>query len=220
MCGRYSNRFTWKELHDLYNIHFADTDGDWQPKYNIAPTTQIPVVRSGKGVRRLDMMRWGLVPSWAKKVEKFATFNARSDGCTTKPTYRGAWKSGQRCIIPASSFFEWRKADKQPHAIALGNKGPMSFAGLWDVATTDGGMSISCTMITTDGNSLMQPIHDRMPVIIGDEDLPKWLGEEAAAEEELKALLQPFPPERMTAWAVSKEVGQVMNQGAKLIEPV
>ena len=113
MCGRYSDRFTWKELHEIYRA-FLDPDAPpstWTPKYNIAPTTQIPVLRLVDGKRRLDLMRWGLVPSWAKEVGKFATHNARSDGCESKPLYRGAWKAGRRCIIPASSFFEWRQSD-------------------------------------------------------------------------------------------------------------
>jgi len=218
MCGRFSIKDTWRELYDLYALSFGFQDSDWQPKFNIAPTTQIPVIRSVAGLRRIDLMRWGLVPSWSKELGKFATFNARSDGCTSKPAYRGAWKAGQRCIIPASSFFEWRKSDKQPFAISMGNQGPMAIAGLWDAATIGGGALSSCTIITTDGNALMQPIHDRMPVILGAEDWAAWLDEEPATEEQLTAMLRPFPAERMAAWTVAKDVGKVSNQGAQLVE--
>lgn len=219
MCGRYSDRYTWRELYELYKLTYGEKDGDWEPKFNIAPTTQIPVIRSLEGGRRMDLMRWGLVPSWSKEVGKFATFNARSDGCESKPTYRGAWKAGRRCIIPASSFFEWRKSDKQPFAIGLGNRGPMAFAGLWEEwKPKDAAPVLSVTMITTDGNDLMKPIHDRMPVIVGDENLSAWLGEEPATPEQLRSMLVPFAAERMTAWPVSKAVGQVKNQGPDLVE--
>ena len=206
-------------MHDLYEAFLKGTPSAWTPKYNIAPTTQVPVLRFIDGNRRIDLMRWGLVPSWSKEIGKFATFNARSDGCESKPTYRGAWKAGRRCIIPASSFFEWRKSDKQPHAIGLGNKGPMSFAGLWEEwQPKDAPPILSCTVITCEPNALMGNIHDRMPVIIGDEDLPAWLGEEPATNDQLRVMLRPFDPSRMTAWTVSKDVGQVKNQGEHLIE--
>ena len=221
MCGRYSNRFTWKELHAIYRA-FLDPDAPpstWTPKYNIAPTTQIPVLRFVDGKRRLDLMRWGLVPSWAKEVGKFATHNARSDGCESKPLYRGAWKAGRRCVIPASSFFEWRQSDKKPYAIGLGNQGPLSIAGLWEENKIEGA-TLSATMITTEPNSLMEPIHNRMPVILGDEHLAAWLGEEPASPEELRELLKPFSAERMTLWPVSKAVGNVRNSGAELVEEV
>jgi len=226
VCGRFTNKMTWEELHALYRAFLDDKAplATWKPKANIAPTTQIPVVRFIEGKRRIDLMRWGLVPSWSKEIGSFATFNARSDGCESKPTYRGAWKAGRRCIIPASSFFEWRKSDKQPFAIGLGNRGPMAFAGLWEEWTPPGAKELmpealpllSCTMITTDANQLMTPIHDRMPVMIGDENLDKWLGEEAAAPEQIKTLLAPFPADRMTAWTVSKDVGNVKNQAMDL----
>jgi putative SOS response-associated peptidase YedK len=219
MCGRFSNRYTWKELHDLYRAFLDSTETDWTPKFNIAPTTQIPVLRNMDGNRRIDLMRWGLVPSWSKEIGKFSTFNARSDGVASKPTYRGAWKAGRRCVIPASSFFEWKKLDantKQPFAIGMGNRGPMSFAGLWEESQVAG---LSVTMITCEPNNLMAQIHDRMPVIIGDEDLPAWLGEEKASNDDLRAMLRPFQPERMSAWKVTAAVGKVQNQGPELVEP-
>ena len=222
MCGRFSNRFTWKELHELYRAFLDSKPSDWTPKFNVAPTTQIPVLRYVDGQRRIDLMRWGLVPSWSKEIGTFATFNARADGCESKPTYRGAWKSGRRCIIPGSSFFEWQKIDaktKQPFAIGMGNQGPMSFAGLWEEwKPKDAPPLLSVTMITTEPNAIMEPIHDRMPVIIGDENLQAWLGEEPATTEQLRSMLAPLPAERMSAWPVSKAVGKVQNQGAELIE--
>src|SRR6185295_18578124 len=221
MCGRFTNQYTWRELHALYMLSIGfEQNKVWEPKYNIAPTTLIPVVLSEQRVRRLELMRWGLVPSWAKEIGKFSTFNARADGLASKPMFRGAWQAGRRCIIPASSFFEWRKSDKQPFAIAPGNKGPMAFAGLWDEWRAKGGGETlrSTTIITCAPNSLLAPIHDRMPVILGEEDWAKWLGEEAANENMLLSLLRPFAAERMTLWPVGKAVGNVKNEGAELIE--
>lgn len=222
MCGRYTNKLTWREIVELYRLVFdaGTAQAQWSPKFNIAPTTQIPVVYSPDGHRRMALMRWGLVPAWSKEVGKFATFNARSDGLDSKPAYRGAWKAGRRCLIPATSFFEWRKSDKAPFAIGLGNKGPFAFAGLWDEwKPANGDRLLSCTVITTEPNTLMAGIHDRMPVILDEEQWPKWLGEEAATGTELKAMLKPCAAERMAAWAVSKDVGNVRNETPDLIEP-
>lgn len=220
MCGRFSNKYTWRELYDLYALTYGFHASDWQPIFNIPPTTRIPVIRFIEGQRRIDLMRWGLVPSWSKEIGKFATFNARSDGCTEKPTYRGAWKAGRRCIIPASSFFEWRKADKHPFAIGLANGGPMAFAGLWEEwKPRDGEPLLSCTVITTFPNKLMREIHVRMPVILSEENWGAWLGEEPAEDQPLRDMLVAFQTERMTAWPVSKDVGHVKNQGAHLVEP-
>lgn len=220
MCGRFSEKYTWKDLHELYSLIYSDTEAPvWTPKFNIAPTKQIPVIRFTGGARRVDLMRWGLIPAWSKDIGKFSTFNARADGVAEKPAYRGAWKAGRRCIISASSFFEWRKADKQPFAISLGNHGPLAFAGLWEEwKPKDGAPVLSCTIITTEANKLMAPIHDRMPAILGAENWAAWLGEEAATAEQLRVLLAPFPAERMSAWEVGKDVGKVQNQGEGLVE--
>jgi putative SOS response-associated peptidase YedK len=222
MCGRFTNQYTWRELHALYMLSIGfERNTDWTPKYNIAPTNQIPVILHEAGERRVVLMRWGLVPSWAREIGKFSTFNARADGITTKPMFRGAWAAGRRCLIPASSFFEWRKPDKQPFAIALGNRGAMAFAGLWDEWTPKGGQPLrSCTLITCAPNTLLAPLHDRMPVILGAEDWAQWLGEEPAEREALTALLKPFPAERMTLWKVASAVGNVRNENAELIEPL
>ena len=223
MCGRFTNKMSWKELYELYRV-FLDNgkkqaeEDVWTGKVNIAPTTSIPVVYFAEGKRRVSLMRWGMIPAWSKEIGKFSTFNARADGIESKPTYRGAWKAGRRCIIPASSFFEWRKSDKQPFAIRLGNKGPMNFAGLWEEwKPKDVEPMLSCTIITANANKAVADIHSRMPVILGDEDLPAWLGEEEAAPEQLLKMLEPFPASRVMAWPVSKAVGNVRNQGVELL---
>lgn len=219
MCGRFTNQYTWRELHALYMLSIGfEENAQWVPKFNIAPTDPIPVVVNENGVRKCELMRWGLVPSWAKEIGSFSTFNARDDGIRSKPLFRGAWQARRRCIVPASSFFEWKKPERQPFAIALGNKGPMAFAGLWDERRQpDGKRMRSATIITCTPNALLAPIHNRMPAILGEEDWAKWLGEAPANEDELIALLKPFAAERMTLWPVGKEVGNVKNEGASLI---
>jgi putative SOS response-associated peptidase YedK len=211
MCGRFTNQYTWRELHALYMLSIGFSENEqWAPKFNIAPTDPIPVI-----------LNVGLIPSWAKEIGNFSTFNARDDGIRSKPLFRGAWQAGRRCIVPASSFFEWKKPERQPFAIALGNKGPMAFAGLWDERRQpDGKRMRSATIITCTPNTLLAPIHNRMPAILGEEDWAKWLGEAPANENELMALLKPFAAERMTLWPVGKEVGNVKNESASLIAPL
>jgi putative SOS response-associated peptidase YedK len=220
MCGRFSNRYTWDELHALYEIS-PGAPSDWKPLYNIPPTTPIPVVTSAEGSSRsLELMRWGLVPSWAKEIGRMSTHNARCEGFDEKPAYRGAWTAGRRCLIPASSYFEWRDSDKQPFAIGLGNGGPFAFAGLWDQWCGATPALRSCTIITGEPNTALAAIHDRMPVILGAEHWSIWLGEVSAAPEVLKALLLPLPSERVQFWPVGREVGNVKNERPELIDPV
>jgi putative SOS response-associated peptidase YedK len=194
---------------------------DYLPRYNTAPTDPIPVVTSVKGERTLELMRWGLIPWWALDMKVgFSSFNARAETVATKPGFRDAWKRGQRCLVVVDGFYEWRKPDKQPFYISLGNRQPMTFAGLWDRwKPKDGSEPVrSCTIITTEANALVAPIHDRMPVIVGAEEWAKWLGEEPL--DDPATLLKPFPAERMTMWPVSKAVGNVKNQGRELAEHV
>lgn len=196
MCGRVKLPEDHSEIRLVWRPDI-DKIQSWTPRYNVAPTTMVPVLTSANGTRTAEMMRWGLIPSWAKEEKlPFATFNARADGVKTKPAFRGAWKAGRRCLIAASGFYEWRKPDKQPFMIALGNRQLMSFAGLWEEwRPKDRDPVRSCTIITTDANSMIAPLHDRMPVILGPEDWPAWLGEEPIADP--ATLLRPFPPEQI-----------------------
>lgn len=225
MCGRFTNTMSISEMQDLYSIFGDATWGQdvWTGKINIAPTTDIPAVYLAPGpesaARKLTMMRWGLIPSWSKEIGKFSTFNARAEGIESKPAYRDAWKANRRCLIPANSFFEWRKPDKQPFAIGLGNKGPMAFAGLWEVWTPQNAPPVtSCTIITTEANALTKDVHPRMPVILDEDQWPQWLGEDPTSPDQLRALMAPFPAERMAVWPVSKAVGNVRNQGEELLD--
>jgi putative SOS response-associated peptidase YedK len=226
MCGRV---FDPEEVSETKLNPLKGRKGDrwlWTlpRRYNVPPTMPLPVMTSRDGVRTIEPMRWGLIPSWSKDMKGgFSTFNARADGIDTKPTFKGAWKAGRRGLVLVGGFFEWRKAgvaDKQPFAFAMGNRDIMALAGLWESWKNpeDGQWLKSCTIITTDANDLMVPIHDRMPVILGSEDWEKWLGEEPANENELEAMLKPFPSERMSAWPVTKTVGNVKNDAPDSIE--
>jgi len=221
MCGRASLPNDVSELKQDLRIEW-DKLGDYRPRWNAAPTTDLPVVTAAAGGRTLEVMRWGLIPSWAKdsKIAR-STFNARAEGIDTKPAFRNAWKAGRRCLVIADGYYEWRQTDRQPFALALGNRGPMSFAGLWDHwRAPDGNIVKSFTIITTRANEIAAAIHDRMPVILAPDCWASWLGETSATPDRLKAMLRPYPSERMTLWPVHRRVGNVRNEGPDLFEPV
>jgi putative SOS response-associated peptidase YedK len=169
-------------------------------------------------------MRWGLVPYWAKDMKiGFSTINAQAETVDTKSAFRSAFER-RRCLVPVENFYEWQKTgpkDKQPYAIALADRGIMALAGLWENWKSPAGEWVrSFTIITTMPNELCAPIHNRMPVILPPETWPAWLGEEAAVAAQLKALLAPYPADRMTCWPVDKRVGNVRNNDPSLIEPI
>ena len=133
MCGRAKLPEDVSEIKLDLKIDFDET-ADYRPRWNAAPTSQLPVVISNLRQRTLTLMRWGLVPAWAKDIKiGHSTFNARAEDIANRPAFRGAWKAGRRCLVVADGYYEWRDSDKQPFAVALGNRGPMTFAGLWDV---------------------------------------------------------------------------------------
>jgi putative SOS response-associated peptidase YedK len=221
MCGRAKLPTDVSELKLDLKIEW-DKLGDYRPRWNATPTSDLPVVISTHGERTLTAMRWGLIPSWARgaKISR-STFNARAESLATTPAFRDAWQAGRRCLVVADGYYEWRKPDKQPFAVALGNRGLMTFAGLWDSwRTPDAGTVRSFAIITTRPNALVATIHDRMPVILSSDDWPAWLGEVSATENELKSVLKPYPAERMTLWPVDKRVGNVRNDTPDLFEPL
>ncbi len=221
MCGRAKLPTDVSELKLDLKIEW-DKLGDYRPRWNATPTSNLPVVTSVQGERTLTTMRWGLIPAWARdaKISR-STFNARAEGIDTTPAFRDAWKAARRCLVVADGYYEWRKPDQQPFAVALGNRGLMTFAGLWDTwRAADGSAVKSFTVITTRPNALVATIHDRMPVILASDCWPAWLGETAATERELKAMLRPYPAERMTLWPVDKRIGNVRNDSPDLFEPL
>ena len=179
MCGRFTQRYSWAEVHEFLSI--IGTPQNLRPRYNIAPTTSIDVVRLGEHGRELVSMRWGLVPVWWKKPLKEvpATFNARVESVAEKPMFRDAFKK-RRCIIPASGFFEWtgERSDRVPHLFTAADGPPvLAFAGLWDHwrDPESGDDVLSATIIVSGASDWMAPFHDRMPVLLATADFEAWL---------------------------------------------
>jgi putative SOS response-associated peptidase YedK len=222
MCGRFILKAPFSELVRLYRI---TNNLNLEARYNVPPTEDIVVVRSQDGHRTLDMLRWGLVPYWAKDIKiGYSLINAKAETVAEKPAFRDAFRE-RRCIIPADGFYEWKKLDtktKQPYAIVMRDRSVFGFAGLWerwkDRAT--GATTQSCTIITTSPNDVCAPIHDRMPVILPPENYARWLGEEPTETPHLLMMLKPYPAEAMEACPVSPRVGNVKNTDAALIEPL
>jgi len=198
-------------------------DMPYEPRYNIAPTQEVlTIVRQGDR-RAPKMMRWGLVPFWAKDVKiGYKMINARGEEIETKPAFRNAFKK-RRCLVIADGFYEWRKdgARKTPMYIQLKGHSPFAFAGLWEVwSPPDGEQVLSCAIVTCDPNELIATIHDRMPVILSEEAERIWLDPQVQDPMALKGLLRPFPAGSMKACAVSPLVNSVKNHGPECIAPV
>jgi putative SOS response-associated peptidase YedK len=210
MCGRFTQRYTWREIQNLYGLLGAARN--LQSHYNIAPTDPVDVITRGDGASQLVAMRWGLVPAWWKKPLKDlpATFNARAETVADKPMFRDAFMR-RRCIIPASGYYEWRKVQdgkrpgRQPYYISAADGGVLSFAGLWDrwPHPQSGEPLMSCTIIVTDANTFTRTIHDRMPVLLEPADFAAWLGGEAGT-----GLLRPAADDTLRMWPVSRRVNR------------
>jgi putative SOS response-associated peptidase YedK len=230
MCGRIVQKTPLGEIQVLFET--AGPVPNLPPRYNAAPTDNLAVVRFNPRTRAraLDLLRWGLVPLWAKDPSFGPKcINARSETVATNKIFRDAFER-RRCLIPADAFYEWRKrqdsADKkakpQPYALVPVESGIFAFAGLWErwKHPADGSILRSFTIVTGQPNALAAPIHDRMPVILPPEAWPIWLGETGAPPEELLALLVPYPAERMRVYPIGPAVGNVKNDTPELLDPL
>ena len=221
MCGRYQNRAEKQRIAEAFRVGIPPSF-EILPSYNIGPQTDQPIVRLNRDSdeRELALLRWGLVPFFAKDPKiGYSTINARAETVASSPTFREAMKR-RRCLVPATGFYEWQKIgnkSKQPWTIELQDREIFAFAGLWDrwKDRTTGGVLETYTIITTDPNELVQPMHDRMPVILSLSDYDRWL-EPGDPERPPIDLLRPFPAERMTAWKVSSAVGNTKNDSPEL----
>ena len=224
MCGRARLPADWSEIKIKLGVGDLFPAPNLEPSWNLAPTQDmVCIVRDEATAQRKSLkMRWGLIPKWAKEPKMdYPTFNAKGETVHEKATFRAPWKAGQRCLVVTDGFYEWRKSDKQPFAIACVKDNLTVMAGLWERWTGPTGESVlSCCVITTQANELIGPIHDRMPVILAEGDWPAWLGEVPTTEERLRGLLRPYPADQMELWPVNKRVGNVRNNDASLVDPI
>jgi putative SOS response-associated peptidase YedK len=225
MCGRARLSSDVSEIKLVFSIPPERPTPNFAASWNVAPTDTLPIVRydGSAGERSLDLMRWGLVPFWAKDIKVgFSNINAKAEGVDARPAFREAFRR-RRCLVPLDNFYEWKKLgkDRQPYAVALVNRRIMAMAGLWESWRAPAGERLrSFAIVTTSANQLLAPVHDRMPVILRPENWPLWLGEVPTDPVQLKALLVPYPADDMVIWPVDRRVGNVKNNDRSLIEPI
>ena len=224
MCGRYTNKAKKEEIEAEFNVNVGQ-DYHFEPRYNIAPTQLIDVILEAKGERIINQLKWGLIPSWAKDDSLAAKMiNARAETLAEKPSFKNAFKS-RRCIIPASGFYEWQKFDKstkQPFYFYLKDKDLFGFAGLYEnwLDKKTGELFETCTIITTEANAVLSPIHERMPVILKPEDYNQWLDEKEKDTSKLQNLLVPYSAQEMDSYQVSKSVNSPLVDSEDLVKPM
>lgn len=223
MCGRFALGIPRKQLADEFQALDALPESAALERFNVAPGAYAPVEVEGNGDRRLEYLRWGLIPHWAKDEKiGWKTINARAETVASKSAFSAAFKR-RRCLVPVSGFYEWQPlADgKQPWFFRLHTGQTMALAGLWERWTppeaADSQPLLTFTILTTQANELLAPVHDRMPVVIQPDDYAIWLGEAPGAPT---AMLRPLPPEDMEGWPVSRAVNRPKADGAQLIQPI
>lgn len=222
MCGRFTQTASPEVIAEQFTITNPPL---FTPRYNIAPSQPIAAIRidPDTATRTLVMLRWGLIPSWAKdpKIGN-QCINAKAETVAEKPSFRSAFKK-RRCLVIATGFYEWQVQGraKQPIWIGLQSKRPFAFAGLWEQWKPPEGEPLeTCTIITTEPNDLMAPIHNRMPVILSPASYDQWLDLSFQQIEPLKALLRPYPSEELTAYPVSTLVNNPRHDASQCLEPV
>ncbi len=222
MCGRFSNDAKPEQIEAEFKIGKLNPEL-FTPRYNIAPTQMIPVVLEQSGDRIIEALRWGLIPSWAKDESIGSKMiNARAETLAEKPSFRDAFKH-KRCIIPASGFYEWQKqatGAKQPFYFRMKEREVFGFAGLYEewLDRETGEQIETFTIITTEANEVLEPIHERMPVILKTSDYEQWLDEKEKDTGKLQKLLAPFPAQEMASYKVSRDVNSPANDSPNLIE--
>ncbi|MDP6455117.1 MAG: SOS response-associated peptidase [SAR202 cluster bacterium] len=221
MCGRFTLTADQDSFEDRFS--FTGFDLGWVPSFNIAPTQEVLTITNRGSENRPELMRWGLVPSWAKdpKIGN-RMINARAETLAEKPSFRNAFKR-RRCLIPADGFYEWKREgkSKKPMRITANPGGLFAFAGLWETwKQPDDSWLLTCAIITTSANEFMTSIHDRMPVILPRESEALWLNSEEQNTAMLSELLLPYDSDEMEAYEVSTLVNSPRNNYPEVIAPV
>ena len=219
MCGRFVRYSSIQELIKEFGV--SGPSFDLKSNYNIAPSQEIAIVINDRN-KRLALCKWGFIPFWAKDPKiAYKMINARAESVAEKPSFKSAFKS-KRILIAADGFYEWQKKGKtkNPVYIRLKSGKPFGFAGLFNIWTSPEGTKIcTCTIITTDANSLLEPVHNRMPVIIGKGDQDQWLDPDNNDSEKLRKLLKPFSSEDMDYYGVSTLVNSPSHNSPDCIKP-
>ena len=224
MCGRFTLRAPASVLAQQFAVFDMPPIG---PRFNIAPTQAVPVVRMNprepEPQRELVALRWGLIPSWAKDPAiGNRMINARAETVAEKPAYRAAFRR-RRCLVPADGFYEWQRigGKKQPYFIHMRDDGPFALAGLWESwQGPDHSRIESFTVLTTEPNDVVRPIHNRMPVIMNESDYSLWLDPAVKEPRVLAPLLKPYPADSMESYRVGSEVNDARHEDASCVEPV
>ena len=218
MCGRFTLKTPAEELARKFGARKAPQAS---PRYNIAPSQEVLAVRNVEGERDLTPLLWGLIPSWSREPKGF--INARAETVMEKPSFRDSFKR-RPCLIPADGYYEWRKQGrggvKQPYYFRLQGGRVFAFAGVWDEWRCEGVAVPSCAIITTAPNEIARAVHDRMPVILCEEDYGLWLDADPEKRELRRGLLRPYPAAEMDCYPVSAMVNTPQSRGAELIEPL
>lgn len=218
MCGRFVLAAPPAEVRNLFG--YAD-EPDFPPRYNIAPTQPIATVRLEEGVRRFRLVRWGLVPGWAKDPAALSLLvNARAETAAQKPSFRAAMRH-RRCLVPASGYYEWYRPDtgqKVPYWIRPRDGGILALAGLWeDWCDPDGGVIDTGALLTVPANHALSGVHNRMPAVIRPEHFDLWLDVKNASAKEVRALLRPLPDDFLEAIPVDTRVNAARADDPDLI---
>jgi putative SOS response-associated peptidase YedK len=223
MCGRYRLSRRKQVVEEYFGC--PSDEPDWSPRYNVAPTQPVAVIRQNpkEPVRELSLMRWGLIPSWAKDSSAAARMiNARAETASTKPAFRDAMKS-RRCLIPADGFYEWMRMEKtkQPYCFEINNSELFAFAGLWERWKNPSGEWVkTCSILTTTPNAVTSAVHDRMPVIVEPDSYDVWLDPGMTNVAAVSDLLRPYDARRMRCFPVSTRINSVVNDDAECSVPV
>lgn len=219
MCGRFVMTLEPSKMEQFFGVHEVPVI---IPHYNIAPSQQIlAICQNGDGYRHARSFRWGLVPSWSKDPAIGSKMiNARSETVGEKPSFRGPIRY-HRCLIPANGFYEWSRQgnEKVPFYIHRKDQEPLAFAGIWDTWKSMDEVIESCSILTTDANSLISKLHDRMPVILSQSEFDSWLDRETTDVEKLKMLFSPYPPEMLEIFQVSMLVNNTRNDSTECLKP-
>jgi putative SOS response-associated peptidase YedK len=218
MCGRFTLHTPAAQVKEAFH---HNSGLELKPRYNIAPSQDIPIVRDTDTGNEMVMARWGLIPSWSKESKtKYSTINARIESVAEKPTYRTPFKR-QRCLIPADGFYEWKVVNghKIPHHIRMRDSRIFAFAGLWDRWEGDHETLDSCSIIVMPSNEVMKPIHERMPAIIAPAHYDLWLDSRVTDKQEIMQYLSSAPSSQLIAYPISTWVNSPKHNDERCIQP-